>query len=183
MSPLRPASSGRHPYRRWVLVLAFVLLAAYVAAGYCWLHEQPAFVQRLLALGFVALATTTFLLATRPADLSSEMAMRMRHSQQTDFGRQLRAMRAQQHRTVKIPGLGEVGIRFLGGVCVFLGSAGWWLTPWAPVTVKPPILDDLTIPLGEDLVAAMLVLPNDHVVIVQPPVPSAAIAEVGQVDP
>ena len=151
-------------------MLAVLLVVAYVAAGYVWIHEQPAFVQRLLTLGFVVLATTTFLLATRPADMSGEMAMRMRYSQQTDFGKQLRAMRAQQHRTMKIPGLGEVGVRFMGAVGVFVVSGVWWLTPWAPVTVKPPILDDLTIPLGEDLVAAMLVLPNDHVAVVQPPV-------------
>ena len=161
---------GKRRHARWPPVAGTILLVAYVIVAYRFLHEQPMFLRLVLALGFIALAVTTYLLATRSTDLSEELALRLKEAEPAEFARQIRAIRARQHRKVRIPGLGEVPLRPVGAICVLVVSAIWWLTPWAPVVLKPPVLGDLTIPLGEDLVAAMLALPDDHVAVVQPPI-------------
>jgi tetratricopeptide (TPR) repeat protein len=91
--------------------------------------------------------------------------------------------RTARRRMVRIPGLGKISLRRLGGIGVLVVAGGWWLTPWAPVRIRPPVLPDLTglltaegrasPNLAEDLVAVMLVLPNDSMAIVQPPQPPA----------
>ena len=156
--------------RLFPILLAAVGLPAYVILGYCFFHEQSAPIQALAAIGFISLAMTAFLQATRRRGPPANLIKRVREGESTDFGKQLRAGQASHPGVVQIPGLGEVRLRLLGGVGVFIVSTVWWLTPWAPIVVKPPVFNqDLTALLGEDLVAAMLVLPDDHMAIVQKP--------------
>jgi tetratricopeptide (TPR) repeat protein len=158
------------------VVVAAVLLVAYVAAAYIAVpllaksRYIPAAAQRALALGFAALAVTTFLLATPPKEVPPEMLDRLREAKHGEFAKQFRALRAQQNRRIRIPGVGDVSLRTLGAAAVVVISGGWWLTPWAPVLAKSPTIGDLSVPLGEDLVAAILVLPDECQAVVEPPV-------------
>ena len=163
---------------RWRYVLALLAVAGtagYPAALHYLLREVPPLVYWLLALGFAVLALTTYALVTGLKGLSDQFPRR------AGFGRmegyELGRRRARR-RMVRIPGVGEISLRLLGGIGVLLVAAGWWLTgwwltSWAPVRVKPPVLGDLRGPLAEDLVAAMLALPNDSMAVVQPPEPPA----------
>jgi len=165
---------------RWRYALALLVAAGtagYAVALHYLLPEVWVVGQRLLALGFAMLAVTTYVLATELAGLSQEI---LRH---TAYGRvegHLLGRRRVRQRMVRIPGLGEISLRLLGGTGVLLVAGGWWLTPWTPVRVKPPVLGNLTGPLAEDLVAAMLVLPNDCMAVVQPPQPPAWLRHVTQ---
>ena len=174
-SPSRPGLTRRPRQPRWPAVLVAILFAAYVAGCY-WLPHMtgsqfvPALAKWAMGLGFVALALATFWLATPAKTVSPEMIDRLREAKHGEFAKQFRALRAQQNRTITLPGLGDVSLRAVGAVLVAVVSIGWWMTPWAPVLVKPPVIQDLSVPLGEDLVAAILVLPNACRAVVQPPV-------------
>lgn len=173
---LRPRGSRRALYRGLLLGASAALTAGYLAAAYVVLPDElPSASYWLSALGFVVLALSTYVLASRPVPLTEESVHRLRQEHPTDFGRQLRLLRARQHRTIRIPAVGELSARLAGGLLVLASSAAWWLSPWGPVRVVPPNVGDLTAALGEDLAAVMLVLPDDHMVLAQPPVLPATL--------
>jgi tetratricopeptide (TPR) repeat protein len=163
---------GQRKNRVWLTVLIGVATAAYPLAAFLGLRHHPVApaIQMLLAVGFVALAMLTFLSASRPKDLSPEVLERLRHVQHGDFAQQFRMLRAQQHRKIKIPGVGRISLRSLGGTAVLLVSGAWWMSPWAPVLAERPVIEDPTGRLGEELTAVMLVLFDDHVAVAQPPI-------------
>jgi Flp pilus assembly protein TadD len=157
---------------RWRYALALLCAAGtvgYPVALHYWLPEAPAVGQRLLALGFVVLAVTTYVLVTQPRGLLAELFQLLRRGRQGWSERQSPRRRRLGQRMIPIPGLGEISLRLSGGAAVLLIAGGWWLTPWTPVRMKPPLLGDVTGMLAEDLVAMMLVLPNDHMAVVQLP--------------
>ncbi|MGA2033171.1 MAG: tetratricopeptide repeat protein [Thermoguttaceae bacterium] len=172
-------SSTGHPVVRVVLLLLAVSgLVAYAAAAH-WLpprHELPWAAQRALALGFAALATIIFNLATRPRESSLGMMDRTPpHPYQSDFGKELRGGRVERlpprRRGLRLPVVGHLSPRLLAGSAIFALSAVWWLwTPWTPVRIRKPVIDDLTVVLGEEIVAGILVLPDAHLAVVEPPI-------------
>ena len=166
-----PGMFQRRRSRVWFTVLAGLATALYpITALLCLPRHVPPVPQAMLAVGFVVLAMVTFLWASRPKDLSPEVLERLRHLSHNEFAQQFRAIRAQQHRKIKIPGVGRISLRSIGGTLVLLGSTGWWLSPWAPVLAQRPVIEDQTDRLGEDLTAVMLVLFDDHVALAQPPI-------------
>ena len=170
-APMGSARGSRRK-RRWAAIAATVVLAAYILAAHFLLGPQPAWIQRMLAAGCVALAMTAFLLFTRPRESPEEVLFRARLAQQSDFGKQLRTWKDQQ-RTIKLPWFGETSLRLLGGIAVFGIATVWWLTPLAPVRVKEPVADDLTVPLGEEIASVVLIAPDGNTAVVQPPLAPA----------
>ncbi len=160
--------------RKWPVtaILATVALVGYVAGvHFVFRAPQPALWQRLLGLGCALLALLAYLFITRRKEWHDEMRRRARIAQLSDFGKQqVEAWRAKQRHTVKLPWLGETSIRLLGGLAVFGLTAVWWLTPLAPVRVKKEVIDDLTIPLGEEIAAAVLIVPDGRIALVAPPI-------------
>ncbi len=155
---------------RWGAVVAAVVLVAYVAAAYLLFPaELPWLQQRLLGAGCVALAVLVFALATRHAESTEELLFRLRRGQHSDFGKRRRLAQKQQ-RTIRLPVLGETSYRPFGGFGVLVLGAAWWLSPWAPVVVKEYVIEDLTVPLGEEIAAVVLVMPNAQMAIAQVPV-------------
>lgn len=131
--------------------------------------EQALVVQRLLAAVFVGLSLGVYLAATRVPETPDETLLRLRRGRHADFGKQLRA-RQQRRRTITLPGIGQTTYRFWGGVGVVLLTALWWLTPLAPVRVEPRELPDVTVPLGQAIAAAELVMLDGHTAVCLPPV-------------
>ena len=151
-------------------IVLTIILVAYVAACYLLLGpRQPVLIQRLLGGGCAALALATFLLYARREEVSEEMRLRQRMAQEFDFGKDLLVKQEKQPQTVKIPLLGEIRLKFLGGLAVFVLTAAWWATPVAPVRVKLPVVIDLTVPFGEQIATAILVVPDGHTPMVRPP--------------
>ncbi len=68
-----------------------------------------------------------------------------------------------------LPVVGETSIRLLGGFAVFAVMFLWWWTPLAPVHVKEWVVDDLTVPLGEEILTVAMVVPNGRIAVVAPP--------------
>jgi tetratricopeptide (TPR) repeat protein len=171
----RSAKMGRRFRLRlppWRGTLCVVVLAAYLAAAYLLPqgHELPWFSQRLAGLGFVGLLILAFVVTRPRRELSGEVLRRLRTAQHPDFGKQLRAPQKEVRRTVRLPLLGETSFRFLIAAGLAFASAIWWLTPWAPIRAARPRIDDLTISLGDEIVAAALVMPNPHMAVAAPPV-------------
>ncbi|MDZ7620798.1 MAG: hypothetical protein U1E05_27665, partial [Patescibacteria group bacterium] len=181
---LRPARPARRP-RRWspvavglsVLLVAF-LLACFFAFG----PDRPVVVQRLLALVFVALSVATYVAATGLTESSDDAMLRLQRGRHADFGKQLRA-RQQRHNSIRVPGIGETSYRFWGGVGVFLLTAGWWLTPWAPVRVKEREVQDVTVPLGQAIAVAELIMLDGQTAVCLPPVVPERAKELAQLIP
>jgi Flp pilus assembly protein TadD len=165
----RRASAWRARLRHALPWLCVAGTAGYPVALHYLLSEAPAVGQRLLAIGFAVLAVTTYVLLTEPKGLFERIFQLLRRGRRGGSERYLAGRRIPRQRMIPIPGLGDISLRLTGGAAVLLIAGGWWLTPWTPVRVRPPALGDVTGMLAEDLVAAMLVLPNDHTAVVQPP--------------
>jgi Flp pilus assembly protein TadD len=168
-APGYPVAAPKAGNRHLGLVISVVVLGAYLALGYFVLKELPWVPQKLLGLGCAALAVVVYLMATRRSESTEDLLFRLRRAQHSEFGRQ-RMQSRPKPRTVKLPWLGETSARALGGAGVFLAVFIWWWTPWAPVTVKKLVAEDLTILFGEEIVSAVLVMPTEQMAIVQPPV-------------
>jgi Flp pilus assembly protein TadD len=169
-NPSRSASKNRS---RFLLpVLTGLAMVIYAVAAYCLVpnHELSALGQRSLGLGFALLALATMLTATRHRESAAELAYRARKAQHSDFGKELHHMPAADHGSIRLPLVGAVNLRAIEGAVVFCVAAAWWLTPWAPVHVKKLVLDDIVVPLSEELVAAVLVMPDPHMAVLQTPV-------------
>ncbi|MBN2477558.1 MAG: tetratricopeptide repeat protein [Pirellulales bacterium] len=166
-------SSSSWKPRKIILVslLSAVAIVVYVEAAY-WLLgglELPAWWQRLLGLAYVLLAVGAYTLATRETESAEDLLHRIRKGQHSDFGKRLR--KAQEKRTtVKLPVVGETSRRALGGCAVFVLASLWWLSPWSPVKVKELVVEDLTAPLADELMAVVLVAPDENTAVLQPPV-------------
>jgi len=158
--------------RKFIFGTLLGTLAAviYVELAY-WLFwgELPALWQRLLGLVYVSLAVAVYVVVTRQTESTEEMLHRIKRGQHSDFGKRLR--KAQEKRTtVKLPLLGETSLRVLGGVGLCVVASAWWLSPLTPVRVKEVVVEDLTAPLGEELVAVVLAMSDENAAVVQPPV-------------
>ena len=170
MNARRQSASPKHRDWRPAAIACGAGLIVYVAIAYFVLGpELSAIWQRLLGLGCAVLALATFALVTQRPDMSEEMLRRARMGQHPDFGRLRRAER-QKPRTVQLPGFGEVSLRAMCGTAVFVLVFAWWLTPLAPVGVSEPAKVDLATPLGEEIVAVVLVLPDGATAVLQPPI-------------
>jgi tetratricopeptide (TPR) repeat protein len=169
--PALSSSPSRDGKRFLAPLLAGTVLALYVAAVYVGFpRELSALAQRSLGLGFAALAVLTFWAATRRREPTAAVILRARLAQHSDFGKQLHGIPVRRQRTIRLPWLGPTSLRTLGGVVVFaLAIAGWLI--WAPIRVKGA--DDMTDPmsaaLSEEIVAALLVLPDGHTAVLQMP--------------
>ncbi len=181
---LRSSRGQRRP-RRWspvVIGLAVALVAYLLVCLLVLGPERPAFVQRLLALVFVGLSVTLYVMATSPPESPDDALLRLRRGRHADFGKQLRA-KQQRRRNVNLPGIGETTYRLWGGVAVFLLTAAWWFTPWAPVRVKEREVQDVTVPLGQTIAVAELVMVDGHTAVCLPPVVPERAKELARLIP
>ena len=134
-----------------------VVLVCFLAASYLALPDElPWPIQHLLGLVCATLAVVVYSNATRPSR-PEEVFERLKRGQHLDFGKKLRTVR-REPRKINIPLLGETQVRSLGGIAIFVVAGAWWLTPWAPVAVKEPEKEDLAVPLGNEIVAVVLVM-------------------------
>jgi tetratricopeptide (TPR) repeat protein len=164
-----PSHARKAKRPRMAAILAALAVLLYVAAAYLLLPRQlPIFVQRSLGLGCAGLAVAAFLLTTRSGESSQEKLRRLYRGRHSDFGRHAAHEQAKPH-TVTLPLLGAVPTRSMGAIAVFLSVGGWWLTPWAPVSVSSREVEDLTIPFAEQIIATVLVMPNGQMAIPQAP--------------
>lgn len=165
--PLGVEAASPRKWRIAALVLG-VIGGGVLLLGHFLLPEQPRFIVWLLGLVCAVWATTVFVLATHQPE-EDELALRLERGVALDFGKALRASR-QERGKVKLPGLGEVTFRQIGGGSLFLAVFLWWLTPWAPIAVAERKLEDPAQVLGEEILSTVLVLTNPHCPIVQLPI-------------
>ena len=127
--PSKPTRHESLAPRRWRFLqpaLAGVVLVAYVA-GICLLSHPPCelffWQKQLLGLGLAALASWFFLAATQRPKPPEILVQRFRLAQHSDFGKQLYTLPEFRERFVRLPGIGRVRLRSLGGLGIFLSSA------------------------------------------------------------
>ena len=151
-------------------VVCGVVLVAFLVVVYRWGPDAlPALTQRLLGLGCAAMATVTYLCATRPRNLEDDLLAQIERGRHLDFGKELRKER-KEHAKVELPLVGKITWRGIGGAAVFLVIAGWWLSPLAPVTVAPRPIDDLSTPLAQEITSLVLVCPDGRLAVALPPI-------------
>jgi len=167
-------SSGLHHLPLAAMVLGLVLLVVVVVL-YVARPEVHWLLQRPLGLVFVGLFVLVYLLATGHVETPEEVLFRLRRGQSADFGKRLRAA-AQEPRRVRLPVAGEVSVRTLGAVLVGVLGAGWWLT-LAPVGIRKLTVEDITFGLTDEIKAVILVMPDETVVLPQPPIVPASVRE------
>jgi tetratricopeptide (TPR) repeat protein len=129
-----------------------------------------------------AMAAGTWLLATYHAESSAALD-RLRRGQHEDFGKALRTEK-KPPRQVRLPIFGPTRVRMLAAVCIFLLVSGWWLTPLAPVTVRPRPLKDLLIPLQVEITATVLAEPDEDLAVAElPSIPPSVVQEARRIGP
>jgi hypothetical protein len=161
-----------------------VLLAALLAAAYARSPrlQLPWPIPWLLGLATAGMAAGTYLLATYHVEPSAALE-RMRRGQHEDFGKALRTEK-KPPRQVNLPIFGPARLRTLAAVGIFVLVGGWWLTPLAPVTVRPRPLEDLVIPLQVEITAMVLLEPDEDLAAVQSPaIPSMVVREARRIGP
>lgn len=170
------ANLPKRKERRVGAIVSGVGLALFLAATLLLMpREVGALAQRALGLFCAAWVWLTWWLATHQEESLEELIYRVRRSQSSDFGKQL-VMNRPPQKKIKLPGMGEVAVVTLVGPLLFVLTFAWWLSPLAPVRVARVKLEDMTIPLGEQIIAAALVMPNGHTALVSPPaVPERAV--------
>ncbi len=164
-------------------ILLGVLLVAFLVAAYAVFPRQlPWPIPWLLGLATAAMAVGIYLLATYHVEPSAALE-RMRRGQHEDFGKALRTEK-KPPRQVHVPIFGPTRLRTLAAVGIFALVSGWWLTPLAPVTVRPRPLQDLVIPLQVEITATVLVEPDEDLAAVQlPAIPSIVVREARRIGP
>jgi len=172
------SSGNLHPWPVAAIALGFVLLAG-IAGLYALGLQLHWVLQRALGIVIVALAVVTYLMATRRSETEEEVLVRLRRGQSADFGKRIRES-ANQPRMVRLPAVGEVGLRTLGAVVVGLMVAGWWLTPLGPVEIRRLSVQDITSQMTDEIKAVVLALADHSVVVAQPPVVPARARELAQ---
>ena len=165
----------------WPVLAAATAVLVYLLAAYLLAHghELPRWVQLLTGLGFVALAIAAFVVITRARELPGDMLRRLARRNTPDFGKQLRTAQNELPRSVRLPLVGETSFRVLGGALLAFAAAVGWMSPLGPIRVRRVQIVDLTICLGDEIVATVLVLPNPHMAIAAPPLlppPAAELA-------
>ena len=185
MTDMAPRSNQRLgrwlSVRRFVRPLSAVGVAAAYAAGAFLLspgHELPGWLQRLVGLGFAAVAVGAFWAATRRRESPAALILRAKLAQQSDFGKQLHPLPSPRFRRLRLPFVGSIRARTLAAAAIFAASVFWWWSPWAPVRVKKLVLEDLTIPLGEEIAIPALVLPNGRIALLQTPLFPSRVREI-----
>lgn len=133
------------------------------------MRELPWGWHKVVALVFAGLTTWTFWEWTRPLESAEELLQRLRRVQQSDFGKQL-VLNRPKPKTVTLPGYGVVEVRVLGTFALFWLSLAWWFTPIAPIAVRLPEVEDLTIVCGREITAGVLIAPTGQFVLPQPPI-------------
>ena len=164
-------------------IVMTVAVIAYLAV-ICGLFRPalPWIEQRLLGLSFALLVLAPYLLFTRHRSATKLDLFRARLAQRSDFGKKLHTGQHAHRRTVNLPVLGETSVRALGGTMVFAFSFLWWWTPLAPIHVQERAIDDLTVSLGEEIVTAVMVVPNGRIAVLAPPVvPPRAVKSAGDI--
>ena len=160
-------------------ILLGVLLLGFLVAAYTVCpppRQLPWPIPWLLGLAMAAMAAGIYLLATYRVEPSAALE-RMRRGQHEDFGKALRTEK-KPSRQVRLPLFGPARVRTLVAVGIFVLVSGWWLTPLAPVTVRPRPLEDLVIPLQVEITATVLVEPDEDLATVQLPViPPSVVRE------
>ena len=152
------------------VAIAGAVVAVYaLVAGLVLPRELPGLWQRLLGLGCAALGTTVFALLSRQPESPEELLRRARRGQHADFGKRLRQTRTAK-TTVQLPVVGEVSRRTLGSAGVFVLVAAWWFTPLAPIRVGEQVVEDLSVPLGNEIVTAVLVMADANTATLQVPI-------------
>lgn len=172
LPPLRPTPP--RTARKWSLAIlgTAVVVAISMSVAYLALPDElPLIWQRLVGLGCAVLAVAALAVTTRETESpEEEMLDRIRRGQHADFGKRLRE--AQQVRTtIRLPVVGKTSIRRLVGLGVFGAVGGWWLSPWAPVGIRKRAIEDMARPLAEEIAAVVLVMCEEQVAILQPPIP------------
>ena len=179
LHPEKPRMPGMRVVAAWLAVFAFV---GYLVAIRLLLPEGlTALLQRALGLMTAGLAVGVYWLATHRTE-HEDTLQRLRRGQHADFGKQLRAAK-KKPRTLRLPLAGDVSFRAAGAAGLFALVAAWWLTPWAPVWVRQQKLEDLALPLGQEIEAVVLVLADPDVAAPCPPVPPQRARELARLIP
>ena len=152
----------------WAIIWAVVLLLFLVVVYWQLPGELPGLTQRGLGIVFAALVAAVYFQATREPDMQDDLVARMKRGQHLDFGKQLRAVK-HERRKVNLPVLGETTVRSIIGVVLVAASFGWWLTPLAPVSVAQRRIDDVDVPLTDEILAVVLVCPDGELAAAKPP--------------
>lgn len=157
-------------HKKWraAALAAGLLLVLAVVAARVFVREQPRLVVWLMGLACAAWAAAVYALATHEPQ-HDEMALRLQRGLHLDFGKALRTSR-KERRKVKLPLVGETTVRRVVGACISAIVFAWWLTPWAPVAVAERKIEDLSVPLSGEIMAAVLVMPDANLATVQPPI-------------
>lgn len=167
--PIVAMAAARQRRRKYYVIGLVIVLIVYLVACYVVAPDRmPSLAQRGLAAGFVGLALGLYWLVTGEAEIPEELAYRVRRGQSVDFGRLARSQRPRR-KALRIPRVGEISWRAIGAAVLVLVLGGWWLSPFAPVIVRPAELEDLTVPLGEEILAAELVMPGEGLAVLQWP--------------
>lgn len=159
----------------WIVGLIGVLA---LVSGHFLVPALPRGVVWLLGGVCAAWAVSVFLLATHQPE-EDELALRVQKGVHLDFGKALRESR-HKRRKVKLPGLGEVTFRQLGGAGIFVAVWIWWLTPWAPIRVAQRKLEDPAQVLAEEVLSPVLVLTDPYLPMVQLPVQPPKVKELAR---
>lgn len=166
--PLFSASGPRSRHRRTRAYFATALLCV-LALGCFVMRELPWGWHKVVALVFAGLTTWTFWEWTRPLESAEELLQRLRRVQQSDFGKQL-VLNRPKPKTVTLPGYGVVEVRVVATFALFWVSLAWWFTPIAPIAVRLPEVEDLTVVCGREINAGVLIVPTGQFVLPQPPI-------------
>ena len=167
--PLFSVNAPRTRVRKTSAYVATAVVVAFLVV--CWVlpREQPWAMQKLLAVACAGLVGWALWEWTRPRETPEELLYRLRRVQQSDFGKQLLLDRPKP-KTVNLPGLGEVGVRWFVVAGAALLALIPWFTPLAPIRVQDTVIEDVTIPFGEEIAAVALVMPNGSIALPSPPV-------------
>jgi len=147
-------------------VIAVILLGGYVGVAYYW-AGLPIIWQRLAGIVCALLAVATYGLATRQIIPREELLSRLAAGAGAE---EIQRATHPPRRSVRLPLVGDVTLRFLGGIAVFVLVAGWWFTPLAPIKVIRPVIKDLTIPFAQEIAGASLAFPAETMATPLPPV-------------
>lgn len=153
-------------------------LVVFLFVAYRLPDEIPIWVQRFLSLMNAVLALVVFVLAThRRHHEVDPTALRRQHRERHLDGSPQRPESAKHRhqRMVKLPLVGETSVRAISGTMIFFGVILWWLTPWAPVVVQGHESENLSAPLGNEILSVVLMLADPQLAVPHPPVrPTAA---------
>jgi tetratricopeptide (TPR) repeat protein len=164
------------------IVVSVMVIAYLIAVCALFRPSLPWIGQRMLGLSVALAVLAPYLVFTRHKGATKLDLFRARLAQRSDFGKQLYTTQHTHRRTVNLPVLGKTSVRALGGTMLFVVTFLWWWTPLAPVRVRERVIDDLTVPFGEEILAAVMVVPDGRIAVLAPPVvPPRALKSAGDI--